>query len=958
MKTRYFLIPFLLLVMCAGVVSATGYFPSMGGNNQVTSNAQGTIPSNYTLDFSRGIIGGGYTESLVGDLDNDGTTETVAWSGNGTIAVFVGRDKALNSEVGIGDAQSNPVLCDLRNDGTRQVVALTNYNGTTKIVVLDYTSSNGLTITSTSTTEGMKPFGNMICSNFYAGHNDPTHYVFWVDDLKFLHTMSLSGSSIVDVSTNVNGAVLAEATSTYNFPAGSSSIIETDGFDTNGEKSIFFTAGTNLYKLASDGTSETTSIPFGFYSNTYEALRLVGGVNDGGQHTKVVVYQSGQLGNQNNSIAVFRETNTISGKTLSLQAISSTNGVVQSSGNNYPTMFAPSSQSLSLTNQNNGVTNIISVLQMPSTTNGFITTSPATFISTYNPANLSLRQDSEHATGVSGSGDFTYVGSALQRSFTINGQDVVYVQQRNGNIVRSTQQSNYTDELLLFNTSMIQEANGYSHITPVPADYNDFGVLGFVYVSNNNIEFFTTPNGASVGSGAPFNVTQLSSGGGGVVDKITVRGNGQNDQYRYTVACNIGTQNLIAQSFNHAFNFTNNTPYNTPVTTNVQNPGSYLTFNAWDVPYNVYSGGTSIQFYSPPNAGDYRGTVLFTMLFNVNDSTSNNLAFYQADTTITDDLELTRNGNVMTVEDVVPGQGRVSLGNASIGAGMMNLSIAYVPRTDPVSLQKYYDRRISFNNQTLSLLTTKAHLGTGFNNFQFADDIDGFFPNETKHFVLSSVNLQAGSFLYPDFITFTNGHTQDGETIPAPTTAVDGQGFTILTGVDNAFFSSCGYPRAGTYVQRHYISPLSVDDYTNYRDYQVTLNNDSIGAPLCVGGKDCINSVCTGNNCTYNPYTNNIPEPPAKTGDTVQDGLQNFLYSFGIVSTGIKMLFWFLISMFAAIIAFKLAKGSGIFGLLTFIVFFVAGVFIGFVPLWFIIILVILTAAAVAITYRYAVSGT
>jgi hypothetical protein len=307
----------------------------------------------------------------------------------------------------------------------------------------------------------------------------------------------------------------------------------------------------------------------------------------------------------------------------------------------------------------------------------------------------------------------------------------------------------------------------------------------------------------------------------------------------------------------------------------------------------------------------------------------------------------------MTIEDVIPGGTRSFVGNATVGNHELNLTISYVPKTNTSTNQEYFSRYLSLDGNTFTGTSTAAHPGSGFSRAEFATDVMTWNPGETKYFTINRASLQYGSNIFPPFVEFQNGiTTSDGVNIPPPSSQVQGQGFTVLTGNNTVFFGDCSYASPGFYTQRNYIAPLGVDDYSNYQDLTVFVSNAS-QSMVCVSGNDCINGVCTGTDCAFSLPSNN-------TGDSVNNALNNGASSAGL-GPGTKLFIWLVISVvLVAAVALLLRSHemlATIIGCLVFLVSFAVGIYYGWVPLWIAIVASLVAGALFVFVVRRVITG-
>lgn len=446
----------------------------------------------------------------------------------------------------------------------------------------------------------------------------------------------------------------------------------------------------------------------------------------------------------------------------------------------------------------------------------------------------------------------------------------------------------------------------------------------------------------------------------------------------YAVACDIGgNRDIISYTFTPAFSFNNQTTIRTTVT----NPNSYLTVSGWRVPMNVSIGDHIDLFMNAPNDPSFAADGLklpsehFNFVFNSSNSTPESYAFIFTESdggVITDYLELTRQDDIVLVQVVNNGGTRTDLGNVSLtGGGVINMDVFWNQVTDqnsPDFFQPFFQRRVVINNQTLALGVTSQRSGRTIKSILFSSDI----LTSNGQLVIATVqhaSLGVTTNLFPPQVDFVNqpstGEIQTAyfKVIPF---GVCGTGtFTQECATPNStpssFFSECDYSTLGTYTQRHYLGPYGQNNYTNFQDLIVVVNNNTAPGASCNAGASCQlpsdggTGTCNGGPDCTTTQPGQIP-PPA-TSDSFQQFINDILSSIGFTSQASKLIFWFIVCIGGAVAVYKWTSNNAIFGLLTFAVLFLAGIFFSLVPFWILILIVVLAGAAVAFGTRRAAAG-
>lgn len=403
--------------------------------------------------------------------------------------------------------------------------------------------------------------------------------------------------------------------------------------------------------------------------------------------------------------------------------------------------------------------------------------------------------------------------------------------------------------------------------------------------------------------------------------------------FYYAVACTTAT----TTAWNEAFGFNYNaTRQNVTFSGNVAPIAPLLTFDNSGVSANLDNDPLAVlDIYKTVNTPTVAFNT-FSVTYNQNASTNATIVLTDSGTLITYLLRIQTIASNVSVYAQYPGLPDRFIGSGTKVPGTeQTISLQFSPFQFIDGSGIGFHDEVLLNGAVISSWTDVGRLSYAYQGQNFKDA--EFYIQGPALVHIRSMGVIFDSNLHPSYVGFSNGqrNTVGGVTFatPAPQASVSGDGFTIITDYNNTFYPMCNYATNGMYTERHYLGDVNdLSDYSNFHDITVTVVNGTMTSGS-IGGA------------------------PPQTGDVFADTINNFLFSFGVVGTGTKLLIWFIITMVVVFIAWYIAKNI-ILALLSFVVMFVVGVFIGLIPFWFVLVLVILAAAAVTIAYRKVAAGT
>lgn len=907
----------LLLLVPISVMADYNSHTVFGDDNQLSRDILGQTPSTGWNTITPSIsTTGSITEPLIFDWNGDGTTETMIFDDtNGILNVFSQNlQTSPSTSFEIGQPQINPVACDLDSDGKKEYSVITKHDNVTTLYVLDYSTSGTISVLSQKNVTQTNETGNMICYKFYEKEGDQTTYLFWLDQTKLLHQVKITASEIVETTHNSANFLDGKTSVDYEtegrkYIEGNYELVQDTDFDAQGHNSLLWIAGNETIQFSSGGLFDTIFFPItAYFTNTENAraLHLLGGIETGGGKTGLLVYTSGLSAlpfATYNKWAIIKETNSIfTGRSMFVSTYSNAFG--SSVGCGGPRI------SLSMTafdKDSDGIDDIFGVLT--SDGSGFpCPAQGATELLSWNAQNGTVTNHISGTTIPYGSSINLGIDS---RGRILSNRKNIYFNSA-GRIIRVSPSSNYTIPINVFNTS------GFLYM-PVMASIDAGGIMDFVYTDPTSTRFhmsgeFVLPPTTIL---LPFSVKLNNTDGLRSVTKIIA--GFQSVAYNYALACDIGFHSLWNENFGVAgYNFTTSN-----VSTNIVNPETYLTLGGFRVSIGGNSSYSSLDIQKNGLQGyrddmdldiNFVPTAPFAMDVIAFDDSDLVTEYYRFNVTA---------GNNLTISKIL-GANTTDLSTSIQSQTNWEIKIKHKPKFDFITAKNYFEDTIEVNGENLTTTTTQGRSGSNIKKLRVFLDSPGTYT-------FSSISLGIDHNTQPDLIEFDNNLVTivDGEPffVSAPFQEINGNGFQILMGTNDTFYGECIYQNNGTYTQRHYLSLLdSTTDYSNFKDIVVTVSQTQ----------------------------NFIGEGIFTTGDAFGDALNGLFGGLGILSATSRFFFWFVLSLIIAII---ISSKGPLFGVFTFMALLVLGSFIGFVPVWVTILLIILGGGVVAVSLRMVFGG-
>jgi len=567
--------------------------------------------------------------------------------------------------------------------------------------------------------------------------------------------------------------------------------------------------------------------------------------------------------------------------------------------------------------------------------------------------------------------------------------------------------TNYTTDYSIYNFTT-PSTNPAATYAPTAVDYNKDGLLDVVYSSPNRTFFLQSSTVGVIAQQYPFTIALNNTGNKNSVVRVTAGFNnsgGADYFYNYAVSCDLSDATLYNEQFKFGYNFSTNN-----VSTSVFNPEAFLT--GFSMNFNINDTYPQFDLLKTGNEA-LRDYAKVRVTYNAVGNLSLDVISFAGDTQLTSYWRFNKTGNTVIISKVVVGQGEVNFANTTITNGYFDLNIVYSPLTDSGTGQQYFNAEFFNGNVSIATTSTAQFDGStikdvelfsstngttiqlqrlglfkthkpypqfvGFQNMQLlsSQGVSIFVPAPSEYIVGDGFTVKTGALtndqavgiaaqlpkllngittldlaiaqVNPVFNYFLNKQILANADSIDTTYAFD----TIVTrtvGGNNVFYGVCEYNEAGTYTQRHFITPSTTQTWDNYKDITVTVTNGTTTTTTsqttvpdtCIGGADCVNGVCTGSRCTF-------------TGDTFQDGIFSFLSFLGFKSAASRLFFWLFVSVFITILFGMLfanltnnATAGTIVALVSFIGMFAVGTMIGLVPLWLVVVLFLVSAGIVS----------
>jgi hypothetical protein len=933
----------LFLLLASGVSADYNFYLQYGNDQGQQRNILGNAAATFTQTTPSTSTSGSLTEPVVYDMNADGINELFLQSSNGVLTVYEG--DSLNGpkdQLQLGDLEISPVICDINNDGTSDYIGIFNFGTNDTIQVLNVNAQTQIVSLANKNTNSTNVYGNIACGRFYNAQGNTNYYAFWLDNNHNIHQISMSGSTITET---INPGTLAaaglntkESSSNYTITYGDHQVIMDDNFDNNNNAALLFMAGKSLIEYDSDDNVNTIDIhqyldPVIAAESLSNSIKLLGKIHSGGTKNGIVVYtgSSAVINNYAQRLLMLHQAKSFfTGRALVVNGNQTiVHPLLGSSG---ITVLSAAVNSIN----NDGIDDIYAVLESNGTSSSDRYAAIRIFstnnMSLVNNGTLKLRGSDNHFSGnkkfyladIDDDGVKDIVYPNLDG--VAGGLNVTYM-----NIPRyfnSTYASPSSGVNGAFNIATITSTVFPGIYAPVLVDIDKDGLLDMLFTSPAITMFFMSSATSTLGNHYPFTVINNNTVDLFSYQKITVGYNNTAQVYNYALSCDIGDSTIWNEHLRLGYNFT---AQNT--TLNVEPPEEFLTFNG--LVFTINATFPQFDLYKTANAGirDYSSIKL------TYSSTADNVLYmlvYGSDMQITDYLVFNKTSNNVQISKVIPGSTPINFANATIVAGQSDINLVLIPALDAGSNIQYFSTNLYYRNVSKGTTTTFQYGGTDIKDIELYSESAG-------DITVRNLGVFTTHDPQPAFVQFQNGQviTTNGVTItnPAPSSSIAGEGFTVLADNNEAFYSVCEYPDNGTYTQRHYISSTNTIDYSNYHDLTVTVKEGTASG-------------------------DGTGSASMSTGDAGTDILNSLADRFGIGATT-KFFLWLLFSLVLgggiAVGLFKTSEHMGalatVLGAIGFVGMMIVGVFVGWVPFWFIIIVVVLCAGIVAMFFRNNTSG-
>lgn len=922
-----FTILLAVLLLLPSAHASYSIYPELGANEKYSGTFLAPVTSNYTT-YTITSATGTYTEPIAFDMDLDGITE-LFFQTSGSIGVF--EADSPNNAIGSigGELAISPVACDINNDGSLDFVAVVTNGSDYALVAADFDENHNVDIFASQTVTVTNATGNIVCSPFYSSQGDTRNYAIYVDQYKTLNLWTADGTGFT--GTNLTESSFGADDSVVSYSLGSHRIAESSTINPTGADSVFFMIGHYAVSYFGDGTFAKRNITpssagIGGYSisnPSLGAVQVYGGVNDAGP--AIVYHFDNDLGSgvpdpARSFYSVVKLAHGIFGN----PAPSMTASAFSIPSNGWTGITSPNGFGPGVSTDSSDL--LYSVLYQTNAGTPAMGTQNALLIqSSLSGSILSSVAILENQTGAFYN---KTPGIFLADANNDRELDIIKVVQTFPNISTLGYYSGALDFATFTPIATLSNAVGSNlfMIVPQMVDLNDDGSPDFIingYTSGETYVILSSGGTvASTNRVLPFDVAILRTVSNDSVAQITAEAQpGIVGSYSYAVACSISALRTI---YNEAFR----TGYNATtqnVTIDMLN-GTY-SYDYSGLNYIINLSKSSFGFFKRGNE-EYFGPAQFSMAYDVDGDNAMNVILYSGANRLSDWYELNLTGTNLTVYHRNMGLPRVYLGSATVANQSIAFLVSYNPVTDLVLGALYENATISINGNIIATgVTTYEYEDNLFQNAQVYSSTNGTYVS------FHNIGFVQTSNLFPAYLSFQNGVSQIIGGVEVVNTGdaspISGNGFTVTRGLNNVFTSTCHYPAAGTYTQRHYLNRQSdVLDYLNYEDVTVIV------------------SAFSGNT-TINAGTDDNFE--------FSVGFLSLAEGLGFRSVGSKLLFWFLIALLVAVGLFLV---HWMLGMVGFVAMMLIGAPLGFVPVWMLLIFVIICAGIGAAAYRQMASGT
>lgn len=962
MKYQSLVLFLTLLVIIPLSVHADYNFYQEYGNNPGHSHYVKTTNSQdvFTQVSLPNGNNGSFTEPVVQDINGDGITELFMQGANGVIYVLDGEDPTnVQTTLGIGRIDINPVICDVNNDGRLDYVVIVR-NATTPnnaIYAIDINDEGNPELVAQGIVNKTSVHGNIACGQFYQaeGTGDDDNYIMFLDETKRLYILKavsggFEGDNILVAPPVIEGVLDATTEeSIYTIGTGTnishrnSQLAYSTSFDPSGTNTILFQAGRNAYVYQSDGVAHginvNSSLSTSYNPGVTGGVKVYGDIRTSSTgSTRAAFLYDGSRGATTAICAaqlVILQMNSgfsFSGR-LSITQTDTTNILPTSctSGN------TPQYSSLAVVpTSSGGFNNGRDMLYLKTEKVSATASIESPVLRIIFSQNLSQYKGQTFGTSVAasmvGSGSFPNGQSKVMVADFNKDGDPDYLFTLGSSAEVCIAYAPYNASSVGTFTSTFGRVDCFANLSlpgnqefSAPIIYDSGGKINLAYSTDLLSAYFTNLE-SNAGNNLPFHVTLNNTVGLSSIQEVTLDFDNEQNSINYALTCDVSSAPVWVETFNQFYNFTTNN-----VSTSFSNPQNYLSFVG--LTYNMTSD-TQPNFDIVKNANQaLRRDLTLVVQYTTSNNTITDVLAYDESNDLTLWLQLNKTGNSLEVNNINPFFIFQNIGNATLQNGVVDLQIVLMPGVNEQTNQEYFDFTIIVGNVTIGTGDTATLSGTTIQNVEL------FSGSRNTTTVYKKLALYEVSNPQPGFVQFQNHFrtTDQGVTIdvPASSDSFQGDGYTVYPGVNETFYSQCDYSTNGTYTQRHYIAPINtVDDYSNHRDLTVTVREgtDTTGE----GGASGDGAASDG------------------SGDFANDVLPGFLQALGLHSAASQLFFWVLLSLAISIIIFTI---NPIGGLLTFAVLIIVGVAVSVVSLWVVLIFVVLCAGLFALGVRYLFGG-
>lgn len=926
----------LALLFVIPVLADYNYWTQAGNTDRNTYDVLGSSTNNYTLITAPAADFGSRIQPLVFDTNNDDTNEIFVYSGDNVVSLLNGDDPTQElGSILLGDFDINPVLCDIDTDGQLEYVGVFN-NGTRFLSFIEIDANDSITVGTPLDlgANATNQFGRMACDPFYSPAGDGSNYVLFVDSLKNLHIATYTGGSWAHEIVDVDDAVDHEANDDLDFAAGDNDVIVSDDFNVRGGRSAIFIAGTHIHEYVSLGsTTEENSYDF------FGDLSIVVGreptqiflalIDTGGARYRAIISTHGisqaAAALVDSDLISFRSIGNSLGSQLSIEdqeivsvGISGAGSSTKVARHAVADIVGSTAEDIIMYweyDDDQGDTGRVEGLRVHTGNN----LSPYLSFD-FNTVGTDPRACTE---------DYDVVG--YEKIYAVdmnddNNKDILITCERDTGAENQHQAFFLNAPFYYPNASVNVSLGAVTGVqaTPSPVDYNRDGILDLIYSDVTDTFFLQSSTTTATANNYPFNIEDEGAvnESGQIISTTlaTVEFPPEQDDYIYNFAavCDVQTSTAWYEDLRTGYNASEN-----DVSANFFPIEDFLTFNG--LTFTIGGNYTSFLLTKFHSEG-VRASMTQGNGFSLDTNRTIDVLSFADDGQVTSYWRFNKTETNLTIQKVVPFQGIVTLGSTTVANGENNYEIKYTPEFDSFSGQEYFVAEFLINNVTVTETSTAQFDGTNIQDVQVYTEGNGTFT--MKYFGLSVTGD-----LEPEFVQFQNGQevVVSGVTItfPAPSDSIVGEGFTVIPGFNEEFSYECIYDTPGTYRQRAYLAePNTAGDYSNYEEITVVIP-ESILPDVTGDGTDFEDDETLGL-------------------------IDAFLDSLGLNTAFAKFIIAWVIILFLLFLGTTFHPMAGVIAFLVGLVIFVA---MGWIPFWIVIVLVILAAALLAMTFRKVFAG-